>query len=200
MYFDLSLNEETDICLNFGITPTELFVLRLIFLANDGNSSYLTNFISNSNINLREILESLQNKKIINSSYKLPDKGTIFNPNNIQFNKVFIRSFIRNAHEIGKELFELYPTFININGKNCSIKNITKGGFYSLDDFFLHYAKVIKSSGTTHDKVIESLQFAIDNNLINYTLLEFIASQKWIEIDYIRNSGNINGYNNTELL
>lgn len=30
--------------------------------------------------------------------------------------------------------------------------------------------------------------------------LEFIASRKWNELEYIRDSGNVNGYNNSELL
>ena len=47
---------------------------------------------------------------------------------------------------------------------------------------------------------MEALEFAKDHNLINYTILEFISSRKWNEIEYIRSSEDINGYNNTELL
>ena len=47
---------------------------------------------------------------------------------------------------------------------------------------------------------MESLNWAKDNNIINYSILEFIASMKWLEIEEIRNSGNLNGYNNSELL
>jgi hypothetical protein len=47
---------------------------------------------------------------------------------------------------------------------------------------------------------MEALEFGKENNLINYTILEFIASHKWEELDFIRESGNINGYNNSELL
>lgn len=47
---------------------------------------------------------------------------------------------------------------------------------------------------------MENLEFAKEHNLINYSIIEFLASQKWLEIEYIRNSGNVNGYNNSELL
>lgn len=47
---------------------------------------------------------------------------------------------------------------------------------------------------------MEALEYAKENNLINYSILEFISSRKWEEIEYIRNSGNVNGYNNSELL
>jgi hypothetical protein len=47
---------------------------------------------------------------------------------------------------------------------------------------------------------MEALEFGKENNLLNYSILEFIASKKYEEIEYIRSSGNINGYNNSELL
>ena len=43
MHFELSLNEEIQIYINSGLTPTELFILRLLFLASDGDSKYLIN-------------------------------------------------------------------------------------------------------------------------------------------------------------
>ena len=42
--------------------------------------------------------------------------------------------------------------------------------------------------------------FGKEHNLVRYTMLEFIASRKWEELDRIENSGDIAGYDNTELL
>ena len=47
---------------------------------------------------------------------------------------------------------------------------------------------------------MEAVEFGKEHNLLNYSILEFIASHKWEEIEYIRESGNVNGYNNSELL
>ena len=201
--FELSLKEETSIYINSGLTPTELYVLRLLFLAVDGDSTFLTNYLSNISYGkqlFRSVLESLQEKKIILSSFKIPAEGESLNFQNIPFNKNFIKMYIRESHDIGKEFFDAYPPFININGKLCSIKNFTKAGLFSFEDFCIHYAKAIKSSGVTHERIMEALEFGKDNNLINYNLIEFVASKKWEEIEYIRNSGNVNGYNNSELL
>ena len=52
----------------------------------------------------------------------------------------------------------------------------------------------------THERVMEAVEFGKEYNLLNYSIIEFIASRKWIEIEYIRSSGNVNGYNNSELL
>jgi len=202
-HFELSLKEEINIYINSGLTPTELFILRLLFLAVDGDQKYLVNYltsISNGKQILRSVLISLVEKKVINSTFKLPQEGESLNFKNIPFNKNFTRLYIKESNEIGKEFFDAYPPFISINGKLCSIKNFTKAGLYSFDDFCIFYAKQIKNASATHERVMEALEFAKENNLINYTILEFISSKKYEEIEYIRNSGNINGYNNTELL
>jgi hypothetical protein len=202
-HFELSLDEEISIYINSQLTPTELFILRLLFLANEGKSQYLINYvtnISNGKELLRQTLQNLITKKAINSTFKIPKEGETLNFQDIPFNKNFLKMYIRESHEIGKELFDLYPPFININGKLVSIKNFTKAGLFSFDDFCNFYAKQIKNANVTHERVINALQFAIDNNLIHYSILEFISSHKWIEIEYIQNSGNVNGYNNSELL
>lgn len=201
--FELSLKEEINIYINSGLTPTELFILRLLFLAIDNDASLLVNYLSNisdGKLIFRKVLESLKEKKVILSTFKVPCEGETLNYNNIPFNKNFIKSYIRESNTLGKELFDAYPPFININGKLCSIKNFTKAGLYSFEEFCLYYSKSIKNAGVTHQRIMEALEFAKENNLVNYTIIEFIASHKWVEIEYIQNSGNVNGYNNSELL
>ena len=82
----------------------------------------------------------------------------------------------------------------------ASIKNITKAGLFSIDEFCFYYGKQLKLSSITHDRIMSALEFAKENNLIHYSILEFIASKKWEEIEFIRDSGEIAGYSNTELL
>lgn len=203
MQYELSLKEEINIYINSKLTPTELFVLRLLQLAIDGDSSLLSSYltgISNGKEILRSVLESLKEKKVILSTFKIPCEGETLNFKNIQFNKNFMKMYIRESNEIGKELFNAYPPFISINGKMCSIKNFTKAGLFTFEEFCLYYAKAIKNASVTHERVMEALEYGKENNLINFSILEFIASHKWIEIEYIRDSGNVNGYNNSELL
>ena len=203
MNFELSLNEEIQIYINSGLTPTELFILRLLFLASDGNSKYLINYISNTSNGkevLKSVLQSLINKKVINSTFSIPKEGESLNFKTIPFNKNFTKMYLKESHELGKEFFEAYPPFINIKGKLCSIKNFTKANLFSFEDFCIYYAKAIKNAKITHERIMENLEFAKEHNLINYSIIEFLASQKWLEIEYIRNSGNVNGYNNSELL
>lgn len=169
----LSIKEEINIYINSGLTPTELFILRLLFLAVDGDSSLLVNYLSNvsdGKLLFRKVLESLKEKKVILSTFKVPNDGETLNYHNIPFNKNFIKMYIRESNVLGKELFDAYPPFININGKLCSIKNFTKAGLYSFEEFCLYYTKSIKSSGVTHERVMEALEFGKENNLINYSI------------------------------
>lgn len=201
--FELSLKEEINIYINSSLTPTELFILRMLFLAIDGDPSMLINYLSNVSNGkelFRKVLESLQEKKVILASFKIPCEGESLNYKNIPFNKNFLKMYIRESNEFGKELFDAYPPFININGKLCSIKNFTKAGLYTFEEFCLYYSKAIKTASVTHERVMEALEFGKEHNLLNYSILEFIASHKWEEIEYIRQSGNVNGYNNSELL
>lgn len=203
MHFDLSLEEEINICHLADLTPTELFVLRLLFLAIDGDQKLLNNYLSglsNGKQLLRQVLASLIDKGVINKTFKLPNPGESLQLKTIPINKNFMKSYIREANIIGKEFFDTYPSFITINGKLVSIRNFTRAGLYSFEEFCLFYAKSIKNSAVKHEYILEILEYAKENNLIHYSILEFLASQKWIEIEYIRNSGDVNGYNNTELL
>ena len=108
--------------------------------------------------------------------------------------------YVRESNEIGKEFFDAYPSFININGKLVSIKNFTKAGLYSFEEFCVYYAKQIKSANVTHERIMEAVEFAKEQSIIHYSIIEFLASRKWEEIEYIRSSGNVNGYSNSELL
>ena len=57
----------------------------------------------------------------------------------------FTKMYLKESHELGKEFFDAYPPFININGKLCSIKNFTKANLFSFEDFCIYYAKAIKN-------------------------------------------------------
>lgn len=200
---DISLQEEINILIDSNLTPTELFVLRLLYLAVDGENKYLVNYISNvsnGKVLLRAVLQSLVDKKVINSTYSMPKEGESLNVKNIPFNKVFLKKYLRESNDIGHEFFYAYPEYINIGGKMCSIRNFTKANLYSFEDFCLFYTKAIKGSGYTHERVMKALEFGKQNNLINYSIIEFIASRKYESIEALLESGDVNGYSNSELL
>lgn len=78
---------------------------------------------------------------------------------------------------MGQELFDMYPPFISINGKLCSLKNIAKK-YNTLDEFFFAYSSAIKHNPDLHKEVLDLLKWGIENNQIRYGIVEFVVSQK----------------------
>lgn len=197
---ELSIDREIQFLLKYQLTPDELFVIKLIFLSQDGRDDYLTGFFSEctERIKLRDILVSLQEKEIINKSYKVPEEGTIFNPQDVDFNKRVVNSFMQHSQDIGMELFEKYPPMITINSKTYSLRNISKN-FKSFDDYCFEYGKTIKWDLETHKHIIELLEYGKENNLIKSGICDFIISRQWTTLEMMRD-GDMGTFETNELI
>lgn len=188
--------------IKYQLFPEELLILKLIFLAQEDHPEYLSKYFSQMPLKgaPRDTLLALQEKGIINKSYKIPEKGATFNPRDVDFNKVVLKSYQQHSGDMGMELFMNYPSFVNIGGRQCSLKNISKL-FKSMDDFCFSYGKAIKFNPEMHTRVMAALEFGKNNELIHYGISEFLISLKWLEIEELKESGKtLNGYNNSELL
>lgn len=184
----------------YGLTAEELLVVKLVFLAQENHAEHLKMFKEDcSNSGLLTILQNLQEKEVILKSYKLPAVNSKFYPENVEFNKIFMKNYLQHSYDMGMELFLAYPSFVSIQGKQCSLKNLSKM-FHSIDDFAYNYAKNIKFNLEKHKEVLEILEWAKENNLLHYGISEFITSLKWLELAELMESGDINGYSNSELL
>ena len=74
MNSELSLKEEINIYINNDLTPSELFILRLLFLAQEGDTILLNNYLSNVKNGkelFKTILINLQEKGFILASFKI---------------------------------------------------------------------------------------------------------------------------------
>ncbi len=118
----LTLTLEEEVCLldKYGLTPNELLVVRILLILQDDNAEDLFQklmvTLRHVNLPLREVLNQLQKKEIILKSYKIPNSGEKFDPYAIPINKNFIKALYKSSFEMGKELFDSYPQFGNING------------------------------------------------------------------------------------
>ncbi len=174
------------------LTFDEYMLVYLTFLAQDEEShpEYFSQWFNNGGCNnLKDLFNSLKDKNIISKNYN-PES---YVPNDIQFNKSFIKSFFKHSGFLGEELFNKYPPFIEINGKTVSIRNIGKK-FFSLEEFYFYYGKTIAHCPKKHKEIMEILEWAIEEEHINYGLLEFVASQKWVELQQLRNGEITNIY------
>lgn len=180
----MELNTILNICIAYNLTFDEFFLIYMTLLARDeeNHEEYINKWFSNGGKDrLRDLFNSLKNKGIIHKDYN-PD---VYNPNNVEFNKNFLKGWYKQSGEMGQELFNEYPPFLSINGRLMSLRNIAKK-FYSLDDFYFYYSSTIGHSPDKHKEIMELLKWGKDNDLIRVGILEFIASHKWDELKYLK--------------
>lgn len=204
MNLTLTLEEEISILDKYRLTPNELMFIRLLLILQDENNEELfgryIKILKEENINLRELILTLQDKEIILKSYKVPNSGASFDPFSISINKNFIKNLYKCSFELGKELFEAYPQFGSINGSLVGIRSVSKK-FDSLEDAYFKYGKTIGWSIERHNHIIELVNWAKENNLINYTLASFIVDNRWYELEALKNGdlANVN-YDTVKLI
>lgn len=188
----------------YKLTPTELFAVKTILLAQDNEDEYIfkfNNILNELDIKFRDILISLQNKSIILKSYKIPKEGEVLKLEDIEINKLFIKSYYKASFELGKELFDIYPMFGDIGGNIISLRTVSKK-FNSLEDFYRFYGKSIRWNPNTHKEIIELIKWAKENTtFINCSISSFCINQMWNELKALKDGQLINiNYDSIKLL
>ena len=180
----MEIDSILNLMIAYNLTADELLLVYLTFLAQEeeGHQEYFAKWFCNGGKDkLKELFESLKEKGIIHKDYN----PQTYSPDDIEFNKNFLKGWLKGSGEMGMELFQAYPPYLLINGKNVSLKNIAKK-FSSLDEFFFHYGSQIKHNPDKHKEVMEVLDWAKEHNKINFGILEFVCSHKWEDLKYLR--------------
>ena len=192
-YLNHNLDNELILMRDYKLNPTELFVIKVILLAQDGEYEYLQQYVQcfeNKNY-LRLTLESLQEKGVILKSYKIPKPGTQFIPEDVQFNQNFLKKFYRSAFEMGEELFYTYPQSAVVQGRVFNLRTVSKI-FDSLEDAFGKYAKQIKNNPELHYQIIDDIKWGIENGYNFTTLDRFIVDRAYESLHAMRLGEGIN--------
>lgn len=194
----MSFEEQLNMIEKYGLNPTELFIINLIFLTQEGyEEPYLLRFlkIKENKESFRPTLVELQKKGIILKSYNIPEKGQRFDPLEIPFNQNFFKTYWKASFELGKELFDTYPMFTNINGVTCSLRGISKK-FDSLEDFYRFYGKSIGWNAEKHKEIIDLITWEQENNVgfLRMSIASFVIEQKWVELKALKDGkiANVN--------
>lgn len=185
---EMSIDREIQFMIKYQLTADELFLMRLIFFAQEGKEQYLSSFFSGCALgdSVQNLLVSLQNKGVINKSYVIPQAGEVFNPQDVDFNKEVLDQYLQHSTDMGMELLEAYPAYTNISGRTFSLRNISKN-FRNLDDMCWHYGCAIKFDRKKHEEILDLLEYGKAENLIHSGLADFIISHGWLAIDAYKN-------------
>ena len=190
-YLNHNLDSELIIMKDYNLNPNELFAIKVILLAQDGEYDYLQRYAQILNGNLRLLLESIQLKGVILKSYKIPPIGTKFVPEEVQFNQNFLKKFYRSAFEMGEELFYTYPQSCTVQGQVFNLRTVSKH-FDSLEQAFQRYAKSIKNNPEIHQEIINNIKWGIENGYNFTTLDRFIIDRGGEALKAFKEGDSIN--------
>lgn len=193
-----NISEDLGIMLKYHLNPNELFIIRaFLILQDEDDRTLLAGYLRIPEYDrgqLYPILIGLQNKQIILKSYTIPKSGENFDPCEIPFNKNFVKYFYKESFEMGKELFENYPMFGNINGQTTMLRGVSKK-FNSLEDCYRAYGKAISWNPEKHKEILELIEWAKNyTNVMQFTLASFVIDQRWNELKALK-EGEITNVN-----
>lgn len=91
---------------------------------------------------------------------------------------------------MGQDLFEKYPPFLETNTTMYPLRKYIKEIWFFRRIFYV-YGKNINFSYKKHEEIIDfHLNELLKNNLLTWTIVEFVISNKWLELEILRSSGN----------
>ena len=188
MHLDTILNIMTE----YKLTADELLLVYLTFISQTENSQtekgtfyFQKWYEGGGGERLKDLFKSLKEKGVIKKNY-CPES---YIPDEIEFNLNFIKKWFKFSGELGKELFNAYPAYLPAQGKLLPLRNISKK-FHSLDAFYFHYATTIGHNKERHKEIMELLKWGVENNFISYSIVEFVASEKWLDLKELKENGN----------
>lgn len=190
-----NLEEQVVLLEKYKINSDELLFITIILLIQEGdNSPYIQLYFSlpiSCRGSIRDLLISLQEKQVITKEYKIPPAGTQFIPEDVSFNKNFIKNFYKGSFWIGKELFENYPLSTIVNGTEYKLRRVSKK-FDSLEDAYRAYGKAISWKPDVHQYILELIEWGKNNNYQFTTLSDFIIDNDWLNIEAMKTNSILN--------
>ena len=186
-----NLEEQVVLLEKYQINSDELLFITVILLIQEGDDNpYINLYFSlpaSCRGSIRDLLTSLQEKQIITKEYKIPPAGSQFIPEDVTFNKNFIKMFYKASFWIGKELFEIYPISTVVNGVEYKLRRVSKK-FDSLEDAYKAYGKAISWKPEVHKNILQLIEWGKENNYQFTTLDSFIVDNDWLNIQAMRDN------------
>ena len=186
-----NLEEQVVLLEKYQINSDELLFITVILLIQEGDDNpYINLYFSlpaSCRGSIRDLLTSLQEKQIITKEYKIPPAGSQFIPEDVTFNKNFIKMFYKASFWIGKELFEIYPISTVVNGVEYKLRRVSKK-FDSLEDAYKAYGKAISWKPEVHKNILQLVEWGKENNYQFTTLDSFIVDNDWLNIQAMKDN------------
>lgn len=195
MHTDMRIEEELGFMEKYSLTPSELLFLKMVFLASEGTDGkdYVKRYFALPETvrgNAIELLTVLKSKHVITQEYVIPKPGGKFNPNEVTFNKNFMKAFFKNSFDMGKELYDIYPVSTVVNGIEYKLRRVSKK-FESLEQAFFHYGKYIGWNQEKHNEILKLVEAGKRSGYQFSTLDAFIVDNDWLNLEALNRDGQL---------
>ena len=125
--------------------------------------------------------ENIFTNEIRNKVIKL---GYMAKDNTIEGNSYYLTEKFTNLYctefEAGNALWDIYPGFTSIDGKNAPLMNTDKNAWRSL------YFDTIEGLLHEHEQIMLDTEYGIANGLIKVKIVTYVRSEAWTKIRPIR--------------
>lgn len=199
---NLELKQQLLFCEKYCINPNELLLLEIILIAQEDDEPEIVREYFSSRVRARgfttELLIGLRDAGVINKTYKIPEKGSIFNPLDVSLNKTKVKDFYKCSFDLGRELWETYPLFGIVNNTQVGLRGVSKK-FDTIEDFYRFYGRTIRWKPEVHNQIIELVNWAKEHNILCTTIANFVIDHKWEELKALKEEGGVN-YDSMRLL
>lgn len=189
-------------CEKYCINPNELLLLEIILIAQEDDEPEIVREYFSSRVRARgfttELLVGLRDAGVINKTYKIPEKGSTFNPLDVSLNKTKVKDFYKCSFDLGRELWETYPLFGIVNNTQVGLRGVSKK-FDTIEDFYRFYGRTIRWKPEVHNQIIELVKWAKEHNILCTTIANFVIDHKWEELKALKEEGGVN-YDSMRLL
>lgn len=199
---NLELKQQLLFCEKYGINPSELLLLEIILIAQEDDEPEIVREYFSSRVCARgfttELLVGLRDAGVINKTYKIPERGSVFKPLDVPLNKTIVKDFYKCSFDLGRELWETYPLFGIVNNTQVGLRGVSKK-FDTIEDFYRFYGRTIRWKPEVHNQIIELVKWAKEHNILCTTIANFVIDHKWEELKALKEEGGVN-YDSMRLL
>jgi hypothetical protein len=117
----------------------------------------------------------------------LEDRGYVINlghngtyADNFMVTDKFLSGILlSDVNEAAQEFWDRYPSFAFFNGKRAPLKSCDKEKLFKL------YADKVKYLLSEHSRILEALDYAVRNDLAQMSIVKWVASEQWIEVEKV---------------
>jgi hypothetical protein len=163
-----------------GLTQSQFLLLHLIY---NKDQKYIDMYKERFPTDDGTMIGKVPTQQLLNEGWLTVNKDRI-----LQVTDKFKEYYVIDEIAL-EELIQIYPPFYDKGGVKIPLVTVSK------HEYSLKYGRKIYNSYQEHKEVMKDLQFAVNNNLINFGIAKFIDSDMWIKLRPMRlGQENIQGF------